>query len=58
MEVKKHLIVTGSSETSWKDAIVQAISETSKTMSSLTIVLRIGIISIKLKLLVFAFVYV
>lgn len=36
MEVKKHLIVTGSSETSWKDAIVQAISETSKTIDYLS----------------------
>ena len=36
MNVKKHLIITGSSETSWKDAILQAISETSKTIDYLS----------------------
>lgn len=40
MIAKKHLKLTGSSEVSWKDAIVQTISEASKTIdyiSSVTI---------------------
>lgn len=40
MSTKKHLKVTGTSEVSWKDAIVQTISEASKTIdyiSSITI---------------------
>lgn len=32
MEIKKHLIITGNSNVSWKDAIVKAVSETSKTI--------------------------
>ena len=32
MEIKKHLIITGTSEISWKDAIVKAIAEASKTI--------------------------
>ena len=36
MEVKKHLIVTGYSTVSWKDAIVKAIAETSKTIDYLS----------------------
>lgn len=32
MEIKKHLIITGTSEVSWKDAIVKAIAEASKTI--------------------------
>lgn len=30
--MEKHIIVTGSSIVSWKDAIVQTITETSKTI--------------------------
>lgn len=36
MAVEKHLKVTGTSEISWKDAIVQAVSEASKTIDHLT----------------------
>lgn len=36
MAVEKHLKVTGTSEISWKDAIVQTISEASKTLDYLT----------------------
>lgn len=36
MEVKKHLIITGYSTVSWKDAIVKAIAETSKTIDYLS----------------------
>jgi len=36
MSVEKHLKVTGTSEVSWKDAIVQTISEASKTIDYLT----------------------
>ena len=32
MEMKKHLFITGYSTISWKDAIVKAIAETSKTI--------------------------
>jgi len=32
MGVEKHLKVTGTSEISWKDAIVQTINEASKTL--------------------------
>ena len=32
MDIKKHLILTGTSNISWKDAIVKAISEVSKTI--------------------------
>lgn len=36
MDIKKHLIITGNSNVSWKDAIVKAISETSKTIDYLS----------------------
>ena len=36
MEIKKHLIVTGSSNTSWKDAIVKAVAEASKSIDYLS----------------------
>ncbi len=36
MDIKKHLIVTGNSTVSWKDAIVKAISEASKTIDYLS----------------------
>lgn len=36
MAVEKHLKVTGMSEISWKDAIVQAVNEASKTIDYLT----------------------
>lgn len=36
MDVKKHLIITGSSSVSWKDAIVKAIEEASKTIDYLS----------------------
>lgn len=32
MEIEKHLIITGSSTVSWKDAIVKTINEASKTI--------------------------
>ena len=36
MDIKKHLIITGNSNISWKDAIVKAITETSKTIDYLS----------------------
>lgn len=36
MATEKHLHLTGSSEISWKDAIVQTINEASKTIDYLT----------------------
>ena len=36
MAVEKHLKITGTSEDSWKDAIVQTITEASKTIDYLT----------------------
>ncbi len=36
MDIKKHLKITGSSTVSWKDAIVKAISEASKTIDYLS----------------------
>lgn len=36
MDIEKHLIITGSSEISWKDAIVKAIEEASKTIDYLS----------------------
>jgi len=36
MATEKHLIITGSSNISWKDAIVQTVSEASKTIDYLT----------------------
>ena len=38
MDIEKHLFITGSSEVSWKDAIVKAIAETSKTVDYLSAV--------------------
>ncbi len=35
MDIKKHLIITGNSNVSWKDAIVKAIAEASKTIDYL-----------------------
>lgn len=32
MDIEKHLIITGSSTISWKDAIVKTINEASKTI--------------------------
>ena len=32
MDIKKHLTITGNSTVSWKDAIVKAIAEASKTI--------------------------
>ena len=34
--MEKHIIVTGSSTVSWKDAIIQTISEASKTIDYIT----------------------
>ena len=36
MEIKKHLIITGNSNISWKDAIVKTITEASKTIDYIT----------------------
>lgn len=36
MDMKKHLIITGNSTVSWKDAIVKAIAEASKTIDYLS----------------------
>lgn len=36
MDMEKHLFITGTSETSWKDAITTAISEASKTIDYLS----------------------
>ena len=36
MDIEKHLIITGTSEVSWKDAIVKAINEASKTIDYLS----------------------
>ena len=36
MEIKKHLIITGNSTVSWKDAIVKAVHEASKTIDYLS----------------------
>lgn len=32
MDIEKHLIITGTSETSWKDAITKTTTEASKTI--------------------------
>lgn len=32
MDIEKHLIITGTSDVSWKDAIVKTINEASKTI--------------------------
>ncbi len=36
MDIKKHLIITGNSNVSWKDAIIKAIAEASKTIDYLS----------------------
>ena len=36
MDIEKHLILTGSSDVSWKDAIVKTITEASKTIDYLS----------------------
>ena len=36
MEIKKHLMITGNSNVSWKDAIVKAVAEASKTIDYLS----------------------
>ena len=36
MWIEKHLIITGTSTVSWKDAVVQAIAEASKTIDYLS----------------------
>jgi len=36
MDIEKHLIITGTSDVSWKDAIVKTISEASKTIDYLS----------------------
>ena len=36
MDIEKHLLITGSSQISWKDAITKTISEASKTLDYLT----------------------
>ena len=36
MDIEKHLLITGSSTISWKDAIVKAIAEASKTIDYLS----------------------
>lgn len=36
MAVEKHLIVTGTSDVSWKDAIVQTVTEAAKTIDFIT----------------------
>lgn len=35
MDIEKHLLITGSSQVSWKDAIVKAIAEASKSIDYL-----------------------
>mgnify|MGYP000611138817 CR=1 FL=1 len=36
MDVKKHLLITGNSTVSWKDAIVKTIAEASKSIDYLS----------------------
>lgn len=36
MSIKKHLSITGSSTVSWKDAVIQAVNEASKTIDYLS----------------------
>ena len=38
MDIEKHLLITGSSHVSWKDAIVKAIAEASKSIDYLSTV--------------------
>lgn len=34
--MEKHLMITGSSKVSWKDAVIQTIAEASRTLDCLT----------------------
>ena len=36
MDIKKHLLITGNSDVSWKDAIVKAVQEASKSIDYLS----------------------
>lgn len=36
MDIEKHLLITGTSDISWKDAIVKTISEASKSIDYLS----------------------
>lgn len=36
MGMEKHLIITGTSSVSWKDAVIQAVAEASKTIDYLS----------------------
>ena len=36
MGIEKHLSITGSSTVSWKDAVIQAVNEASKTIDYLS----------------------
>ena len=36
MGIEKHLMITGTSNVSWKDAVVQAVAEASKTIDYLS----------------------
>ena len=36
MDIEKHLIITGTSEISWKDAIVKTINEASRSIDYLS----------------------
>ena len=36
MDIEKHLIITGTSDVSWKDAITKTITEASKTIDYLS----------------------
>ena len=36
MEIEKHLFIRGNSQVSWKDAIVKAVAEASKTIDYLS----------------------
>lgn len=36
MDIEKHLLITGSSTVSWKDAIVRSVAEASKTIDYLS----------------------
>ncbi|MCI8617868.1 MAG: dodecin domain-containing protein [Clostridia bacterium] len=36
MDIEKHLTITGTSDVSWKDAIVKTINEASKSIDYLT----------------------
>lgn len=36
MGIEKHLYITGTSNVSWKDAVIQSVAEASKTIDYLT----------------------